>query len=344
MNGHPHRPRIRGGVLTAVVVIAVFLVDLAISRSFPQLKDWECCAPNEHVGDLIAASGVAVAFVLTYLAALTGLPSPGRQLLASALSHIKNLDPELAAIDEDGRISQNEYRLLQEFLDDAQDLGKNDEAVLTATTLFSLIIALAKPSHIRPNPTIEQLESLGYAHFRANFLSSIVFKRDAEKRMLLRATILCAIIFGYTSVVYCLEFLRLMDSSVAMLIGYPLLAAIGFGFATAMGMRMWPHTVEYDVIGAIIPPMEAARQRTIARDIRSLDDVVDAAEAATRAGALTSSTVPLAEIPVSPEMIEQAERHLDREEHEKIEKAFRAMFTEGFRQGLLAHRLQNRSE
>jgi hypothetical protein len=325
--------RLRGGFVTLFAVAAVFIIDFTLSVQLPTLKLWACCKPGEHIADLIAASGVAVAFVLTYLSALTGLPSPGRQLLASALGHIKYHDPDLAAIDEDGRITLDEFRRLQEFLDDARDLEPNDQGVLTACDLFMLIVNLAKPPHIRPHPTVRDLEDLGYTHTRAKFLSGIVFKRDAEKKLLLRATILCAIIFSYTSLIYCLELLGVMKSSFVIMLGYPMLAIVGAGFAIAMALRMWPHVIVYDVVGAVIPPMEAAMQRAVAEaSTDELDEVLDEARRRQQPGALAVEET--AELEITSEMIEEGVSVLSASSRlaqpRLVEDVFRAMFAKGF--------------
>jgi hypothetical protein len=275
----------RGALFTLLIVIVILALDIALSWAVPTLPPpfTDCCAPSAHLGTLIAATGVAVAFVLTYLAALTGLPSPGRQLLTSALGHIKLHNPDLAAYDEDGRISQAEFQAIETFLDDAEDLAPADETVSSAAELLRTIANLAKPPHIRPTPEKEVLYRLGYGVIRAWFLRTIVFRRDSEKRNLIRAAIGCAIVFSYALLVYCLEVLGLMKASVFILIGYPITGFIGAIFAVALGMRMWPHVVERRAIEPLLGPLTQAIERRIKIDTQfTLPRVVEEAARAAK--------------------------------------------------------------
>jgi hypothetical protein len=270
------RLRIRGGFLTVAVVVLILATDLWIARCCPQMIPDLWGKPKEHIGDLIAASGVAVAFVLTYLAALTGLPSPGRQLLSSALGHIKLDEPELAAIDEDGRVTNDEFRQLNRFIRDAKDLAPNDPEVQKACDLFDVIVKLAKPPHIREMPAKGKLEELGYSRVRAAFLRSVVFKKDAEKCWLLCATILCSLVFTYSTVVYCLEAAQVMPASIVMPLGYPILALVGMAFSTAMSLRMWPHFVDEALLTPALAPLQQAWSRRVETLTTSdLDDYLD---------------------------------------------------------------------
>lgn len=254
--------RIRGEFIAASVVVTCAVLDIWISHNHRQWFPPECCAPSAHMGNVITSVGVAVAFVLTYLAALTGLPSPGRQLLSSALGHIKLDAPDLAAIDEDGRISHEEFQSLQAFITNARDLAPTDLQVSAACESFMLVVNLAKPQHIRPRPEASDLRKLGYSFLRAHFLSSFVFKKDAEKCWLLATTLFCGIIFSYVTASYFFETVKIVEFSKFIFIAYPTLAVIGAAFSVAMILRMWPHAVEDEVLKPALAPLAAAwRQR-----------------------------------------------------------------------------------
>jgi hypothetical protein len=66
-----------------------------------------------------------------------------------------------------------------------------------------------------------------------------------------------------------------MHASIAMLLGYPLLALVGIGFSIAMSMRMWPHVVEARLLEPAIGPFEEAHRRRVeALTTVELDDLI----------------------------------------------------------------------
>jgi hypothetical protein len=264
------RRRISGGYLAVFGMALLLAADIRFADNYPALR----VDPHDHVADLIAASGVAVAFVLTYLAALTGLPSPGRQLLASALAYVERQGSTFAAGDAEGKVPQEEFRRLEEFLDRALDLARNDGEAIDAHHLFMRVIALAKPERQETEISIHELEKLGYSHFRATFLSSIVFKPNAERRHLLRATVLCAAIFSYTSLIYFLQLGHYIDASAVLMLGYPILTVVGAGFAVALSLRMWPHVVDEAAVRSILGMVTQAMQDKIDRSTNVLDNVI----------------------------------------------------------------------
>jgi hypothetical protein len=270
-----------GGFLAFYVLILVFVADVWLSSKYPHAT---CCKIHNHLTELIDGAGVAVAFVLTYLAALIALPSPGRQLLSSALGYLAREDPELAAIDEDVPLTKENFEFFREFANNARDRAmmigtyNRDElaSVEKACDLFVSIVNLARPPHRRANPTEDDLEKMGYCHPRAHFLARIVFRRDAEKRWLLRASVLCAIVFAYAVVMKWLSQYHWLEVSFALvLLGYLIIFSIAVGFSIALALRMWPHTVERSLIAAALGPLEEELKGRAARLVGGMSSFVD---------------------------------------------------------------------
>jgi hypothetical protein len=250
---------IPGGYVALAATMLVLAADVWLSHKFPASP---CCVIEDHVEDLIAGTGVAIAFVLTYLAAQVALPSPGRQLLSSMLGHMPRQEPELAVIDEIIPLTEAHFTSFREFVKTAKLGAPNDQDVLAACETFMKVVNLSRPQHTRDEPTIFDLESLGYSHLRASFLMSVVFKKDAEKRILLRASVIGAIVFCYTILMKWLSEYDLMESSYAMVVGgYAALFMLALGFAVALALRMWPHTLPKAAIEAALRSIQQDTER-----------------------------------------------------------------------------------
>jgi hypothetical protein len=254
----------------------LLIIDFLVSQAIPNSSFLtECCTVNDMAGDLIAASGVAVAFVLTYLAALTGLTSPGRQLLSSVLSELQKSNPGLAIHDEDARMEVGDFEQLEDSFDEMRhydDVGSDEvrKRLDASCDLLLVVVGLAKPPHVRPTPTVAELRKLGYSDVRAWFMCRFVFKRDAERRVLLQAAVLTAAVFFYTIICRCLESVGVLHYSVILPLGFPILASIGFLFGVALALRMWPH----DVDAIVIEPLKAPLARKLQRDIANATSVL----------------------------------------------------------------------
>ena len=271
----------RLGELVVGSLTFLLLIDFLVSQAFPASPFLsECCTVNDMAGDLIAASGVAVAFVLTYLAALTGLTSPGRQLLSSVLSELQKSNPGLAVHDEDARMEVADFEQLEDSFDemrhyDGEGSDEVRERLDASCDLLLVVVGLAKPPHVRPTPTVAELRKLGYSDVRAWFMCRFVFKRDAERRALLQAAVITAAVFFYTVICRCLEGLGALHYSVVLPLGFPILASIGFLFGLALALRMWPHDVDAIVIEPLKAPLAGKLQKDVANARSVLGSVAE---------------------------------------------------------------------
>jgi hypothetical protein len=258
------KSRVPGGYWVLALVAVVFVADVLISKnwwaSITAFIGTKHLHPKDHFADLFAASGVAVAFVLTYLATLVALPSPARELLSSVLMQMADVAQNFEAIDPEARISPEEFVRLQELLDRAVDNDRNNPEVLDSYETLMKVVALAKLPQMNVSDARELLTKLGYSHYRANFLASVVFQKNTEKCHLLRATILAAIVFGYASVVDILYILGCVENSIVLPLGYLILGIMGVMFAVAFALRIWPHGVQYAVIKPIVESLIKSNQ------------------------------------------------------------------------------------
>jgi hypothetical protein len=211
-------------------------------------------------------------------------------------------------MDPEGRIPHADFLKLERFLDSALDLAKHDPAVVDAYRLFMHVVALAKPNHWGPDTTIDQLETIGYSHFRAYFLHTVVFRPNAERRHLLRATILCAVVFVYSIAMYLLHLHDHGRESIAMILAYPILGVVGGSFAVALSLRMWPHQVAPEAIGAILRLLEDAMRLKVVRSTNVLDEVI--ASATAKKAALEALQAEVAE-GITQQMLEDGLRVLE---------------------------------
>lgn len=268
--------------MTLIAMLAILVFDHLFCESlvanFPSWAHLALAKPDAHYGNMITMSGVAAAFVLTFISVQGSLPSTGRILRRQTTKYLQGFEPKLEQIDEDSNLTQQDINTIKRWLresrtsvediDESAEIKegghtKNQLSLLLEELDFSMLLETRIDE---PKKDLDRskdlLRRLGFSRISSVYMHHVGLMPALERAILIYLLILCSLILISASLCYVMFVWGGPSVSLIPFLAYATGTIVSILAVGAFAARIWPISDTGKRFAPLVEHLKAAAAKT----------------------------------------------------------------------------------